>query len=79
MTPAGTSNELDVQNEWEQNIQHNVIRWGEQYGFGEKHTVILYTELKHHVGIPTQNTGYKIKLSSMGLEVRAVLRSHEMK
>ena len=26
MTPAGTSNELDVQNEWEENITHTHIR-----------------------------------------------------
>ena len=25
MTPAGTSNELDVQNEWEENTQHTTL------------------------------------------------------
>ena len=29
MTPAGTSNELDVQNGWEENTQH-IIRVGEK-------------------------------------------------
>ena len=32
---------------------NNVISWG-QYNFGEKPSVILYTNIIHHVGTPKQ-------------------------
>ena len=34
MTPAGTSNELDVQNGWEENTQHNTTPWSAEQGKG---------------------------------------------
>ena len=29
-----------------------VVTLGQQYNVGEKHTVILYTNINHHVGTP---------------------------
>ena len=34
----------------------NVITYGQQYNFGENPTVILYTDINHHVGTPKLNT-----------------------
>ena len=32
----------------------NVITKGQQYNFGEKPTIMLYTDINHHVGTPKQ-------------------------
>ena len=34
----------------------NVITKGQQYNFGEKPTVILYTDINNHLGTPKLNT-----------------------
>ena len=33
----------------------NVVTWGQHYNIGEKPTVILYTNIDHHVGTGHQN------------------------
>ena len=43
VTPAGTSNELDVQNEWEENPQHThtyVLIWISMYYFMIKQSIL---------------------------------------
>ena len=60
MTPAGTSNELDVQNGWEENTHttwySNGFSNGSNHGstdnVGEKPTAILYTYINHHAQPP---------------------------
>ena len=46
----------------------NVITLGQQYDFGEKPTVRLYTDINHHVGTPKQNIKKHYLVSSMNLE-----------
>ena len=35
----------------------NVVTYGQQYNIGEKPTVILYTDINHHVGTPKLKQG----------------------
>ena len=52
MSPAGTSNEFDAQNEWEENTwssKRNNIG-STVYNVGEKLTVILCTYINRHAG-----------------------------
>ena len=42
MTPAGTSNELDVQNGWEENTHNTILRIGTRTGLLHNYILILY-------------------------------------
>ena len=43
-----------------------------KYNFGEKPTVILYTDNNHHVGTRKQKSKHKITLSGMKLDFSTV-------
>ena len=45
----------------------NIITYGQHYNFGEKPTVILYTDINHHVGTSkqkhTNTTRYEFRIT----------------
>ena len=70
VTPAGTWNELDFQNEWEENEQNGqklfmvlngfpnvIVAQGQQYNTREKPTVVVYTYIDHRGGTQKHNQG----------------------
>ena len=49
------------------------ITCGQQYIFGEKPTLMLYTDINHHIGTPKQNTKH-YQVPGMNLDVQSIVK-----